>query len=108
MNQEKSALDNLKDALRNFWRKYGKPSIVAAKHTDFIIEPTIFVGDKLNPEILKLLTMAYLANASRQDSGFGNIDVTPEKLVIKSSKGRPLVVVNDQKIIRQYVASCRK
>ena len=108
MPREKSALEKLEDVLKGFWRRFGKPSIVAAKHTDFVIEPRVFVGDKLNPEILKLLTMAYLASASKQDSGFGNIDVTPEKLVIKSPKGKPLVVVNDQKIIRQYLASCGK
>lgn len=114
MPKERSALEKLEDVLKGFWRRFGKPSIVAAKHTDFIIEPKVFIGNKLNPEILKLLALAYLANASqqllgsKQDSGFGNIAVTPEKLIIRSPKGKPLVVVNDQKIIRQYLATCRE
>ena len=102
--QEKSALEKFEGMLKDFWRKNGNPQIVAAKHTEFMVEPKIFMGDKLNPEILKLLVANYLAQTSNQDSGTGNIDVTPEKLVIKSPKGRPLVVVRDKKIIQQYLS----
>lgn len=102
--QEKSALEKFEGMLKDFWRKNGNPQIVAAKHTEFMVEPKIFMGDKLNPEILKLLVANYLAQTSNQDSGAGNIDVTPEKLVIKSPKGRPLVVIRDKKIIQQYLS----
>ena len=103
-SKEKSALEKFEDLLKDFWRKNGRPSIIAAKHTEFMVEPKIFMGNKLNPEILKLLVVNYLAQTSKQDSGAGNIDVTPEKLVIKSPKGRPLVVVRDKKIIQQYLS----
>ena len=67
--------------------------------------PTVYTfWDKLNPEILKLLVVNYLAQTSKQDSGTGNIDVTPDKLVIKSPKGKPLIVVRDKKVIQQYLA----
>ena len=104
MFEEKSALEKLGEMLKDFWRENGKPQIIAAKHTEFMVEPKIFMGDKLNPEILKLLVVNYLAQTSNQDSGTGNIDVAPEKLVIKSPKGRPLVVVRDKKIIQQYLS----
>jgi len=105
MSEEKSALEKLEDLLKDLWREHGNSSIIAAKHTEFVVEPKVFIGDKLNPEILKLLVVNYLAQSSKQDSGIGNIDVTPEKLVIKSPKGKPLVIVRDKKIIQQYLAS---
>ncbi|MGB9613083.1 MAG: hypothetical protein ACPL4K_02760 [Candidatus Margulisiibacteriota bacterium] len=106
MNPEKSALEKLEDLLKEFWRQHGNAHIIAAKHTEFIIEPKVFIGDKLNPEILKLLVTNHLAQCSKQDSGIGeNIEVTPEKLVIKSPKGKPLVIVRDKKIIQQYLAA---
>lgn len=106
MFEEKSALEKIEEALKNFWREHGNPHIIAAKHTEFLVEPKIFIGDKLNPEILKLLVINYLAQSSKQDSGIGdNIEVSPEKLVIKSPKGKPVVIVRDKKIIQQYLAS---
>jgi hypothetical protein len=104
MLKEKSALEKLIEKLKDFWRENGNPSIIAAKHTEFVVEPKVFMGDKLNPEILKLLVVNYLAHTSKQDSGTGNIDVKPDKLIIKSPKGKPLVVVRDKKIIEQYIA----
>ncbi len=104
MHEEKSALEKLEDKLKDLWRNQGNPHIIAAKHTEFLVEPKVFLGDKLNPEILKLLVLNYLAQSSKQDSGFGkNIEVTPEKLVIKSPKGKPLVIVRDENIIQQYL-----
>ena len=104
MEKERSALGRLEDALKSFWRKKGKPSVIAARHTEFTVEPKVFLGDKLNPEVLKLLVVNYLANTSVQDSGAGNIEVTPEKLIIKTPKGKPVVIVRDKRIIRQYLA----
>ncbi|MEE8638442.1 MAG: hypothetical protein V3T21_05310 [Candidatus Margulisiibacteriota bacterium] len=104
MPEEKSALERLEEKLKDFWRKSGNPHVIAAKHTEFVVEPIIFMGDKLNPEILELLVLNYLTQTSKQDSGTGNIDVTPDKLVIKSPKGKPLVVVRDKKVIQQYLA----
>lgn len=105
MNIEKSALEKLEDMLKDFWREHGNPHIIAAKHTEFIVEPKVFIGDKLNPEILKLLVINYLSQCSKQDSGVGaNIEVKPDKLIIKSPKGKPLVIVRDKKIIQQYLS----
>lgn len=104
MEKEKSALEKLEDQLKELWRKNGSASIIAAKHTEFMVEPKIFLGDKLNPEILKILVINYLKNTTNQDSGTGNIEVSEDKLIIKSPKGKPLVIVRDKKIIDQYIA----
>jgi len=104
MSEEKEPLQQLEEMFKTFWREKGNPSIVAAQHTEFTVEPKVFIGDKLNPEILKLLVINYLAQSSKQDSGIGaNIEVTPEKLIIKTPKGKPLVIVRDKKIIQQYL-----
>jgi hypothetical protein len=105
MSEEKSALEQLEELLKNLWRQNGSASVIAAKHTEFVVEPLVFIGDKLNPEILKLLVINYLTQTSKQDSGTGNIEVTPEKLVIKAPNGKPLVIVRDQKLIQQYLAA---
>jgi len=104
MEKEKSGLEKLEELFKDFWRKNGKASIIAAKHTEFMVEPKVFMGNKLNPQILKLLTVAYLSQTSKQDSGIGNIEATPDKIIIKSPKGKPLIIVRDKKIIEQYLA----
>ncbi|MBU0629307.1 MAG: hypothetical protein KKC80_00110 [Candidatus Margulisbacteria bacterium] len=105
MSEEKSALEKLEESLKEFWRQSGQASVIAAKHTEFVIEPKVFLGDKLNPEILKLLVLNYLTQTSRQDSGIGNVEVSTDKLIIKSPKGKPLVIINDQRIVQQYINS---
>lgn len=105
MENEKDHLGKLEELLKDYWRQSGHASVIAAKHTEFVVEPRVFIGNKLNPEILKLLVLNYLVQTSKQDSGIGNIEATPDKLVIKSPKGRPMVVVRDPKIIQQYLSA---
>jgi hypothetical protein len=102
---EKSALEQLEELLKKYWKQSGSASIIAAKHTEFVVEPKVFIGDKLNPEILKMLVVNYLVQTSKQDSGTGTVDVTPDKLVIKTPNGKPVVVVRDKKLIQQYLAT---
>ena len=104
MEDNRSALEKLESKLKDLWRKSGKASIIAARHSEFVIEPKVFIGNKLHPEILKLMIMQYLANTSAQDSGIGNVEVTPQKLIIKTPDGKELVAVRDRKIIRQYLS----
>ncbi|MDD4178887.1 MAG: hypothetical protein PHH14_02410 [Candidatus Margulisbacteria bacterium] len=105
MTNEKSALENLEESLKALWREQSNPHVIAAKHTEFMVEPKVFLGNKLNPEILKLLVLNYLMQTSRQDSGIGNVEFTGDKLIIKTPKGKPLVIVRDKKVIQQYLAS---
>jgi len=103
--EEKSALEKLEAKLKELWQGNGQASIISARHTEFVIEPKVFIGDKLHPEILKLLVTGYLANAAVQDSGCGgNIEVTPDKMTIKTPKGKSAVIVRDKQIIEQYLA----
>lgn len=105
MDNNESALERLEKKLKELWRQSGSASVIAAKHTEFVVEPKVFLGDQMNPEILKLLVINYLIQSSSQDSGIGNIVASPDKLVIKDNKGKEVVVVHDKNIIRQYLAS---
>lgn len=105
MDKDKSNLEKLEEALKELWRKQGDASIIAAKHTEFVVEPKIFVGDNLNPEILKLLVLNYLKTISHQDSGCGQVESFPDKIMIKSQSGKPMVIVRDKKIIQEYRAA---
>lgn len=100
----RSAMEKLEEKLKELWRKSGQASIIAARHTEFVVEPKVFVGNKIHSDVLKVLTLCYLSSAAAQDSGVGNVDASPEKLVINSDEGKPLVVVKDKRIIRQYLA----
>ncbi|MBN2058237.1 MAG: hypothetical protein JW782_05540 [Candidatus Saganbacteria bacterium] len=102
--EERSALERLEEKLKELWRKNGRASIIAARHTEFVVEPRVFIGDQVHPEILKLLVLGYLSNASAQDSGIGNVEVTPDKLIIKTPGGKELLAVRDKRIIRQYLS----
>ncbi len=105
MAEEKSAIEQIEAILKELWRQSGQGSVIAAKHTEFVVEPKIFLGDKLNPEILKMLVVNYLVQTSRQDSGTGNVEIQADKLVIKTPKGKPVVVVRDKKLIHQYLSA---
>jgi hypothetical protein len=107
MEEEKSGLERLEELFRKFWKENANQSVIAAKHSEFTIEPKVFIGDKLNSEILKLLVINYLTQTSTQDSGAGNVEITPEKLVIKTPKGKPLVIVRDKKLIQQFISRQR-
>ena len=104
MDKKENKNMTLEQMLKAFWLKNGRPSVIAARHTEFVVEPKIFIGDKLNPEVLKLLIVGYLNQTSTQDSGAGHVEVAPDKLVIKNSEGKPLVIVREKKIIQQYIA----
>jgi len=105
-DKEKSALEKLEAKLIKMWKQSGQASVISGRHTEFVVEPKVFMGDKLHPDILKFLVQGYLANTSTQDSGAGNdIEISPEKLVIKGPDGKKMIVVRDKEIIRQYIAS---
>jgi hypothetical protein len=107
MAEEKTQdpLSELEATIKEIWLRQSGASVVSARHTEFVVEPKIFIGDKLNPEILKLLVLNYLSKTSVQDSGLGNVEIKSDKLIIKSPKGKPLVIVTDQKIVHQYLAA---
>lgn len=99
---EQSALEKIEAELKERWLQSGGASIIAARHTEFVVEPRILIGNKLNPEILRLLVLNYLQHSLK--TGGGNIEVGPDKMVIKSPRGKPLVTVRDQKLIQQFRA----
>ena len=102
--QEKSALELVEDSLKGYWRKRGNPHIIVGRHSEFVVEPRMFMGKKLNPEIERLLIKNYLASAAAGDSGMGKVVVKSNKLLIKDQHGKTVVTVSDRKLIKEYLA----
>ena len=44
MEDNRSALEKLESKLKDLWRKSGKASIIAARHSEFVIEPKVLIG----------------------------------------------------------------
>jgi len=97
-NNQLAPSANLESVLQDLWKKQGQAHVIAAKHTEFMVQPKIFIGDTLNPEILKLLVNNYLSRPRQ------NVEVLGDRLVIKSPKGNPLATVFDPKIIQRYLS----
>ncbi|MFH1387391.1 MAG: hypothetical protein ABIH50_06985 [bacterium] len=95
-----NTLEKLENLIKGVWKQSGNASIIAAKHTEFVIEPKVFLGNKMNPEVLKCLVSNYLADGSITK----NIEIKGDRLIIKSPKGKPLVEVSDPKIIQEFLA----
>jgi hypothetical protein len=96
-----NTLEKLEDLIKSVWKRSGSASVIAAKHTEFVIEPKVFLNEKINPEVLKCLVANYLADETITK----NIEIKGSSLIIKSPKGKPLVEVSDPKIIQQYLAA---
>lgn len=96
-----NTLEKLEDLIKGVWKRSGGASIIAAKHTEFMVEPMVFLGNKINPEILKCLVANYLADKSIDK----NVELKGDRLIIKSPKGKPLVEVSDPKLIQPYLAT---
>jgi hypothetical protein len=102
--KELSAMEKMENMLKGFWKKHGNPHYIVGRHTEFVVEPRVFMGNKLNPEVLNLLIQNYLACAAADDSGVGKVKVKDDKLVITTPKGKPLAIIRDKKLIEQYLA----
>lgn len=107
LSQPPDPKKELESKLRNFWLDHGEASVIAGKHAEFVVEPKIYFGDKLNPEVAKLIIQIYLLQCSKEDTAAGRILASPNKIVIKDSKGKPAVIVRDKALIAEYLA-CRQ
>jgi len=102
--KEKLRKEKIKRIIESFWEENGTAQVVTGKHSEFIIEPKIFLGNEVNPEVAKLIIKTYLAEVIKNDSGQGRVIATPEKLIIKDSKGNIAAIVRDKSIIEEYLS----
>lgn len=97
--KEKTAIEQMEEALLTFWRDYGRSRAVKALHTEVEIKPRIFLGNEINPEIMKLLIIVFLSQAKIEDILYGRIIVSPEKVIINDDSGRKLAEVANPRLI---------
>jgi len=101
--QNKTALERIEEALKWFWRKHSGAKMMKAKNTEFIVEPKIFIGDKLNPEIARLIIRRYLAKVTPDDIIKRKVIITPEKIIINDDDGKKILEVKSKRLIYSMV-----
>ncbi len=100
---EKTELEKLEDALRAFYRDYGRRTPIKARHTEVMVEPRFFIGGKLNPEIERLIVIVYLSKVKMDDILRGRVIIAPDLISIKDENGEEIVKVTSKKIIEGII-----
>jgi hypothetical protein len=98
-----TALEKAQEALRKFWLEKSKTPVIKAKHAEIYIEPKVFVGKKLNPEIEGLIVKERLSKITPEDIAKGRIVITADKILIKDKTGKPLAEVRSKKLINNMI-----
>lgn len=94
----------LTGALKKFWEDYGRKSRpIKGAHTEVIIEPSFFCGDKLNPEVAELMLTVYLSTCTAEDLKNGKISIQNGLMEIKDKFGKPVANIRKQRIIREFI-----
>ncbi|NQU18462.1 MAG: hypothetical protein HQ564_10430 [Candidatus Saganbacteria bacterium] len=102
--KRKTYLDVLESAVKKLWRKYKKPAIIKALHTEVIIEPQPFVQGELNPQISELLIGLYLHKVKTNHIKDGHVEIKDGFLQIIDSRGKLIAETASPKIIREYLS----
>jgi len=101
--QEKTALEEVSEVLRNFWLENSDAPIIKARHTELFIEPKIFTHGKVNSQISKLIVKEYLATISMEDIARGKIVITADSVKIKDDNGKLIAEVKSKAIINNMI-----
>jgi hypothetical protein len=101
--EQKTAFELAEDALRKFWREKSKTTIIKAKHTEIVVEPKIFMGGHINPEVGKLLIKEYLSNLSPEDIAKGRVVITADMIMITDDNGELIAEVRSKKLINSMI-----
>jgi len=102
MIEEKSCLEKVEEGLSQFWREYGRSSLIKGLHTEITIEPRFFINGILNTEIAELLVEVYLSKVPRADLESGKVTVDEGGLSIKDESGNLVAKVSNPRIISQF------
>lgn len=95
---EKEDLYKLEKALELFWKDFGKPVSVNAKHTCVNVNPKFIVGNRVNPEIAKKIIGVYLSQLTSDKVVKDEVAVTGDSLKI-FDKGKLVLEVNSSRMI---------
>jgi len=97
----KTYLEKLEDELKKIWRAYGSKGPIKGALTEIDVEPKIFVGDSLNPEVSDLLASVYLSKTTIEDVENGNLEIRDEAIVIKDKNKKPIAIIRSQIALRE-------
>lgn len=99
--EEKSAMEKIEDTLGDFYNSYSTSSVIKARNAEFSIQPKVFLKDKLNPEIGKMIVRVFLKKVTPKDILDERVIISPKKILIRDSEGKPLVQVIGEDIINK-------
>lgn len=97
-------ITNLENALRKFWKDYGRSNTVKGIHTEVVIEPKFFLNGKLNPEVADLLLSVYLSHTTIEDVKKGKITVQNGAMTVKDKFGKPIAVIRNVSMIEEFTS----
>lgn len=101
--QEKTALQKVEDVLKRFWMDKKMSRLIKARHTEVLVEPRVFVGGHVNPEISKLLIQEYLTKISADDVAKGRVVITSDKIMIFDNNRKLVAEVRGKRIIDSMI-----
>lgn len=99
----KTPLEQAEEALHKFWLEKSKAPIIKAKHTELFVEPKVFVGGELNPEIGKLVIQEYLSRVRVEDIAKGSIVISSDLIKINDENGKLIAEVRSKRIINSMI-----
>ncbi len=91
---EKEDLFWFEKALEAFWKDYGKPVNVNAKHTCVNVHPKFIVGNRVNPEVARKIMAVYLSQLNSDR-------VVNEEIVISNDSVK---IFDDGKLIMEVTS----
>ena len=98
----KTYLEKLESELKKVWEEYGSHGPIKGAHTEIEVEPKVFLGDAINPEIADILASIYLSKTTIEDINNGNLELRDEAIVIKDKNKKPIAIIRSQMALREF------
>jgi|GEM_PF-699145 len=98
-NDKKTPLNRIEDALKWFWRKNSGVKTMKCKNAEFFVEPRVFIGDEVNPEIARLIVSRYLARVTPEDVINKKVVILEDKIIINDDDGKQILEVKSRQLI---------
>lgn len=100
-NPEKKILplDRLEKAVRQVLLEEKKVQPIKALHGEFQIEPKIFIGAKISPDVQKALVAAFLSKLTIREVLDERVIITPKRIEVKDEKHNLVLTVEDPILI---------
>ena len=97
-------LNILENAIKKLWRKYNRPAIVKALHTEVTVEPQPFIRGQINPQISEFLIGLYLHKVKTNIIKDGIVEIKDGILRILDNENQLIAETASTKVIREYLS----